>query len=343
LSNEPSIFSALSFASFFSALSFFVGLILCALIVGFYAGRRGRPLIPALFPAIPLLLTALCIQVFAAVLIVLNGFNEIAAEGASGVAPVFAFLIRSQQFLFWRVVEVDVCILVVALVQIIRIVRGMDAGFPAAQEPAPAALPLNWITASLVFLAIVATAWLVWGGSDINAFIALLVDPSKVAEANARLGHMDLAGVSSYISRHQLILAMAALNVILGLIALGIHSIEDDRPRRYDAHVSALLALLVLGLSCANIVGSLRAIKYMRSQMMAHDAAPPSWLVGLVPFAELAPLFPEPAATQSDNPAGSGQQLEPPPPPPPPPPPLPPPPPPQPPGTSPSPWPPQSP
>jgi hypothetical protein len=306
MDDSSSIFGN-GFAALLNTLSLLAGVFFCACIVIFNSGRRGRPLVSALFPAIPLILTAVCIQVNAAVVILFHGFNEVATEKSSGPIAVFSFVIKSQQFLLWRVVEAAVCILVVALVQIVRIARGMDAESSAAYDSGsvgPAVNPaVNWITASLVFLAIISTAYLVWGCSDINNLIALLVDPTKSAEANARVGNMDIAAVSSYISRHLIFLAVASLNVILGLLALGIHAVEDVRPRRYDAPVSALLALVVLGLSGANIAGGLRTINYMRSQLISRGAVPPSWQVGLVPFAEFAsaPLSADSMGTQSDR------------------------------------------
>jgi hypothetical protein len=300
-------FAGNAFAALLNTLSLLACLLFCACIAIFYSGRRGRPLVAALFPSIPLILASVCAQVLPAVLILRSGFNEIATEKTSGAIAVSNFVIKSQQFLLWRVVEAAVCILIVALVQAVRIARALDAGLAPAQDQESAGPALNWSTAILVFLAIVSTAYLVWGCSDINNLVALLVDPTKMAEANARMGNMDMAAVSSYISRHLIFFAAASLNVALGSLALAIHSVEDDRPRRYDVPVSALLTLVVLGLCGANIARSVRTINYLRCQMISRGGIPPSWKVGLIPFVELesGSLYTDPMGTQSDHSSGS--------------------------------------
>lgn len=308
---DSSSFAGDGFAAFLSTVSLLAGVFFCACIVTFYSGRRGRPLVAALFPAIPLILTTISMQVIPVVLMLLNGFNGIATEKTSGPIEVFNFVIKSQQFLLWRVVEAAVCIAIVAMVQFARTARAMDAEPPVADASGPAAPGpkpvLNWITASLVFLIIVSTAYLVRGCSEINSLIALLMDTAKSAEVNARIGNMSIAAVSSYISRHLIFFAMASLNVILGSIALGVYTVEDVRPRRYDAPVSALLALVVLGLCVANIASNVRTLKYLRSQMISGGGIPPSWKVGLVPFVELESVSPyaDSMGTQSDHSSGS--------------------------------------
>lgn len=289
----------------------------------FYLVRRKRPLPTPLFAAIPLALTSVSLQLVGAVLIILRGFEGMASQKVTGAVAIFTCLVESRQSVMWRVVEVATCIVLVALFQWIQYARG-DLG-PKAPSAEPSNTRSNVSTAAMGYAALAAIliGYLVWLAADISYFVVLLIDRSKVAEAQARISSLGIdfssrgiGPLAAYVSNRLVLLSLAALVSTLVLLVAGCRCLEPDRPRRMDAGMSTVLAAAVL-LWCALSTASAReAVLYMRNQITSRGQTPPSWRLGLVPFAEtdFESLLPAP------EPLPPTGLTEPPPPPPPPPP-----------------------
>lgn len=248
----------------------------------------------------------------------LNGFQGIADAQVSAPIYVFNFLIESEQSILWRVVEAVVLILLMALLQVARIARGTGETIPAdmrstGPEPSSSTATICWVA-----IGIAAICCLIWFAGDLAYVCVLVIDSSKVAEAQQRFGDMGIDGVSRYISMRLVLIAFAGLDLAVALIAVGLRSLEDDLPRRRDRALSAILSVVLAVCCVIGIAGGARRIGYMRSQIVAAGATPPSWWTGFIPFtradAQALLLVPPPPPPTDDLTA---------PPPPPPPPPAP--------------------
>jgi hypothetical protein len=318
---EGSSFASGLPAHLLSALSLLLGPFFLALILIFYSVRRGRSVALPLLPAIPLLLASVCIQATAAVLTMLNGFQGIADAQVSGPIYVFNFLIESEQSILWRVVEVAVCLLLVALLQIVRTARGTDEIIPACMRSTGPEPSLSIATVGWIAIGIVALCCLIWFAGDLAYICMLVIDSSKVAEAQQRFGDMGISGVSTYITVRLVLIALAGQNLAVALIAVGLRSMEDDLPRRRDRAFSAILIVFLAVCCVIGIAGGVHRIGYMRSQIAAAGGTPPSWWTGFLPFtradAQSLLLVPPPPPPSDDLTAPPPAPPPPPPPPPP--------------------------
>ena len=252
-----SIYGAVS-QSNLSALSLISGPILVVLMLCFYRMRRGQPLPPPLFPAIPLALTSVSIPVVAANLLIINTF-EIKAKVADG-ATLAAGLTDSWLLLMWGVIEFGACIVVAAIFQIMTGEAAKEvkadgmAGSPLSMGPAA------WSAAAALAVGILA-----WFFGDTVQLIAMVSDSARIPEARAHLGNMDVGAFSKLVSSRLVRLSLSAFFLTGVLIAVAIRCLKPGRVRRWDVAISGLLAIVLLGCCGASTVGMVREIQYLRT------------------------------------------------------------------------------
>jgi TonB family protein len=92
----------------------------------------------------------------------------------------------------------------------------------------------------------------VWYGTETLRIIILFADPARAADAQARFGDMGIGAVSAMLSTRLTLLALAGLTLTWILIAIGLRCMEVGRPKRWDAVISGVLAVTVLGWTAAS-------------------------------------------------------------------------------------------
>jgi hypothetical protein len=241
LLEAPNMNGAMDSVSAFGPITFlmaFVGPALTLILIGFlwFYPRRFR--MPAVLPGIPLALTSIALQVLIGAFGMLRAFQEIATHRQAGVRNVAGSIAAVTGSFAIAIVLSIGCVATLVIFQAICDRRDEQTEW---SEPKDSLAPgiVFFLTAISAFAAMA----LLWFFERTVDLVLVIVDRTRTAEAQQRIGHMGMGELAAVIS-HRLLLCEALSFALVGLfLAAPFSLLAGEAPEWVRVH-SWTLAIL---------------------------------------------------------------------------------------------------
>ncbi len=232
---------AMESVSAFGPITFvmaFVGPVLILILIGvlWFCPRRFR--MPAVLPGIPLALTSIGLQVLVGTFGILRAFQEIATQRLAGVRNV-AGSIAAVTGSFAIAITLSIgCVAALVVFQVICDRRDEQTEW---SEPEDNLAPR--IVFFLTAMSALATMALLWFFERTVDLVLVIVDRTRMAEAQQRIGHLGMAELAAVIS-HRLILCEVFSFALVGLFLAAPFSLLAGEAPEWVRAQSWTLAIL---------------------------------------------------------------------------------------------------
>jgi len=236
----------------------FIGPALTVILMGYLWYGPTRLRIPAIVPGIPLALTSIALPVLAGTLGVLETFQDISTQKSTGIRSLANSIAEAMRFFPTAVVWSVGCILALGVFQVIRGRHGDRDQFSTRPK---------WTVPRSVFfwslVSVLATVGLLWFFQRTIDLIFLIADPSRLSEANIRLGQISLGEVAAMISHRLVWSGVLSLAICPLLVQAAQLSLQVGEVSNWMRKASWTVAIIVTACIIPSGIVYYRELRYL--------------------------------------------------------------------------------